>query len=363
MKRYYIFLLAAIFLNFVFVPTCMGGEVIDGIYYSDEAIEKMQLLQQLRDAINDPNYEPRDVEPFTGYGRVLDQHDNPVANAKVEAHWWRNEVVIGVGIKTHTDTVWVDTDQNGNFSVTSPNGAIPRLYGVAAKGYEERWDLTPYADHKNDRENMMKNSEADPIILYMRKLNPTTFVLKNETGYSFKESMTHLCFTLNQGLLRKIDPDLSKLRKPEQNDLIFIVSKNQDNSFTMQIQPIPAIGGSMQILNDYLYKAPAEGYGQQATITICPADGDVTKYLYFTSRNPAVYSRMTMDFRIRDDGQLSFSSTTWTNPYGKRNLEWEPELPSKLETRLFLEAENALKTGRLASEPVDLDQLVEQYAD
>jgi hypothetical protein len=362
MKRLYLFFLATLFMNLACPLTSIAdGEVIDGVYYSDQAMEKMRLLQKLQEAINDPNYEPRDVEPFTGYGRVLDQHDNPVANAKVEAHWWRNEVVIGVGIKTHTDTVWVDTDQNGNFSVTTPNGAIPRLYGVKAKGYERQKKLTPY--YQGDRESMMENSVNDPIIVYMRKLNPTTFVLKNETGYYFKESITHLCFTLNQGLLRKIDPDLSKIRKPEQNDFIFVVSKNQDNSFTVQIQPIPAIGGSMQILGDYLYEAPAEGYGQQATLTICPADGDVIKYLYFTSRNPAVYSRMTMDFRIRDDGQLSFSSTTWTNPYGKRNLEWEPELPSKLETRLFLEAETALKTGRLASEPVDLDQLIKQYAD
>lgn len=362
MKLLYLFFLAMLFMNLACPLTSLaGGEVIDGVYYSEQALEKMRLLQKLQEAINDPSYEPQESDSFTGYGRVVDQDGDPVANANVEAQWWRNEVVVGVGFKTHTDEMWVVTDQDGYFSVTTPNGAIPTFNKVNAKGYEARWDLTTYNNAGSAQDEMMKNSANEPIIIYMRKLNPTTFLLKSEVGFYFKESSTTLRYTMIPGLLRKIDSDLTKLRKPEQNDLIFDVNKNNDGSFTMHIQPVPKMDSSMQLLDEFLYAAPADGYGQEVTLTIMPEDNEINKYLYFTSRNPGVYSRMEMQLRIRDEGDLEFHSSTWTNPYGKRNLEWEPELPSRLETILFEEAESALLDGRLAQEPVSLQALIEQY--
>lgn len=361
MKRYCLVFLSVLVVNLLLLPSSIAGEVVDGVYYSDEALEKRKLLFDLQEVINNPPQEEEESEPFTGYGRVVDQYGIPVVNARVEAQWWRNEIIKGIGIKTHTDEEWFNTDQNGYFTVITPNGEIPSINSVEAKGYEYSWKLGLYNQDGNNQENMMENSEADPIILYMRKLNPTTFLLKSETGYSFNETVTHLRYTLNQGLLRKIDPDLSKLTTPEQNDLIFIVTNDGNDHFTMHIQPVPGINGSMQVLDDYLYEAPAEGYKPDVTLTIGSEDGEVRKYLYFTSRKSPVYSRMTMVIRIKDNGELAFGSTTWTNPYGKRNLEWEPELPNKLRHKLRKEAEKAIKSGKLAEEPEDLAKLMEQY--
>jgi hypothetical protein len=362
MKSYCLFFLSIMFLHLAIPQASTAGEVVDGVYYSDEALEKRQLLLDLREAINNPPQDIPEPESFTGYGRVIDQHGNPVVNARVEAQWDRFEIVSGFGLKRLVDDELFNTDPNGYFAVTTPNGAIPILFGVEAKGYEEQMWLSPYADkHGKERDDMMKNSANDPIILHMRKLNPTTFLLKSGVSHYFKEPNTTLRYTMIPGLLRPIDPDLSKLKKPEQNDLIFTVNKNGDGSYTMHIQPVPEIGGSMQILDDYLYAAPTGGYSQEISLTIRPEDGKVTKYLYFTSRKSSVYSRMEMELRVRDEGDLQFHSSTWSNPYGKRNLEWEPELPNKLRHKLRNEAEEALINGKLVEEPTDLQALIDQY--
>ncbi len=62
----------------------------------------------------------------------------------------------------------------------------------------------------------------------------------------------------------------------------------------------------LQILDEYLYEAPAEGYQQEVSLNIRPGDGGVKKYLYFTSRKMPVYSRM--EFEVQVDSYLTWVS-------------------------------------------------------
>ncbi len=358
MKKFVVIFLSIVALGLAMTSLTYAGEVIDGEYLSDEALEKRRLFEE---AINNP---PPQVEgeTFTGYGRVIDQNGDPISNAKVEVHWKRIEIIMGIGFKVHVDEEWVATDPNGYFSVTTPNGAIPSFWQVEANGYESQVDISPYNQNDNEREAMMKNSMNDPIILHMRKLNPTTFLLKSKSGYYFSEPTTTLSYTMIPGLMRQIKPDLSNIRKPIQKDLVFSVNKNEDGSYTLHIRLIPKNGGSMQLLDEYLYESPADGYQPNVTLTIRPEDGEVTKYLYFTSRKTAVYSRMTVGLKVRSsDGMLDLDCNTWTNPYGKRNLEWEPDLPFDAEEHFRREAQKALNEGTLPPEPENLQALIDQY--
>jgi hypothetical protein len=326
--------------------------------YESENMREIRELFEHRSVLLAENHEK--LQPFTGSGRVLDQDGDPVSGAEVEVHWAYLDP--DQDFKKVILKKWVKADMNGDFTFTLEKAHEPYINNVKSREYEFKRNLSPYFTlNPSEEKRMMANSENEPILLYMRKLNSTTFLLKSGVSHYFKEPNTTLRYTMIPGLLRPIDPDLSKLKKPEQNDLIFTVNKNGDGSYTMHIQPVPEIGGSMQILDDYLYAAPTGGYSQEISLTIRPEDGKVTKYLYFTSRKSSVYSRMEMELRVRDEGDLQFHSSTWSNPYGKRNLEWEPELPNKLRHKLRNEAEEALINGKLVEEPTDLQALIDQY--
>ncbi len=327
-------------------------------YESENMKEVRQYLKEMLVTLAE-NHE--NLQPVSGYGRVLDQHGDPVPGAKVEVHWSYYDP--DQYFKIIVLDKWVIADGNGNFTFILQKAHEPYINQVKSRGYEFQPNLSPYFSAEPDEENsMMANLNNEPITIYMRKLNPTTFLLKSSVSYYCKEPNVTLSYTMIPGLLDPVKPNLSNFRKPEQHDLIFTVTKNEDDSSTMHIKPIPTIGGSIQILDDFFYEAPSGGYSQEATITIPSGDGKIKKYIYFTSRNPAVYSRMAINLRIRDDGKLSFGSTTRTNPYGKRNLEWEPDLPNKLRHILRKEAEKALQAGTLPEEPADLQQLIEQYS-
>ncbi|MCL7488874.1 MAG: carboxypeptidase-like regulatory domain-containing protein [Desulfobulbaceae bacterium] len=341
-------------IGFCYIKTGWAAEE----YESENMKEVRQILKDMLVTLEE-NHEKQ--EPITGYGRVLDQKGDPVSGADVKVQWDYYDP--DQSFKIIVLDRWVTTDANGNFTFTVEKAHEPTIREVKAKGYDLLWDETPYYQLVPDEKNIMiANSNNEPVIIYMRKLNPTTFLLKSETGYYFKEPNTILRYTMIPGLMFKDDHDLSKMKKPEQNDLVFTVNNNEDGSYTMHIGPIPGIGGAMQMLDEYLYEAPADGYEPAASLTIRPEDGKLTKYLYFTSRKTPVYSRMTMELGIDDYGnELRFHCTTWTNPYGKRNLEWEPELPFDLFIKLRDEAEEALNNGTLPPEPEDLQALIEQY--
>lgn len=338
-------------------PCSICGEEV----FRDTESERMEMLKDLKANWPERLNEYLDTAPpLTIHGRVVDQNNDPVPGAEIDIHWEYFDKL--EFYQTHIGTETIKTDSMGFFIFTKNNALDLTMYDVSRIGYEFKQELTPYYQAGSGRKALRENSVQEPIIVYMRKLNPTTFLLKSSVSHSFKEPNTILRYTMIPGLMFKDDADLSKMKKPEQNDLVFTVNNNEDGSYTMHIQPIPGIGGAMQILDEYLYESPANGYEPAASLSIRPEDGKLTKYLYFTSRKTPVYSRMTMELRIDDyDNELRFHGTTWTNPYGKRNLEWEPELPSRLETKLFLEAEEALNNGILPSEPADLQALIEQY--
>lgn len=347
--------LLVIIAFFIFPSQAIGNDE-----YVDTVGQRLKMIDELK-----KNWPERldeylkTVPPATIKGRVIDQFNEPVPDASVKLQWEYFDPNEFYTIRIGTE--FVTTNNDGLFSFTVNHAFDLTMFGVTRKGYELKQDLSPYYQAGSGQQSLQVNSINEPIIIKMRKLNPTTFLLKSDVAHSFQEPSSLLRYTMIPGLLRKMDPDPGKLTKPEQNDLIFTVNKTDNGSYTVHIQPIPQIGGSMQVLDDYLYEAPADGYLPEVTLTIRPEDGEVKKYLYFISRKTPVYSRMTMDMQIVDN-ELRFRGDSWTNPYGKRNLEWEPELPSKLETKLFEEAEKALNNGACPPEPENLQALIEQYS-
>ena len=346
---------------FLFFSVILPGTAFAQLEFHTES--ERQRIEMARDLEENWTERVQEINELlsqqTIHGRVLDQNNEPVVGAQVKLQWNYFDLKEFWGI--HVETRYVSTNANGYFNHTVNQGFELSLFGVSKSGYEFKSETGgDYYQDYADEEAMIANSINEPIIIYMRKLNPTTFLLKSEVSRRLEESVT-LRYTMIPGLLIPIKPDLSNLKKPEQHDLIFTVTRNEDNSYILHIRPIPDVGGSMQLLDDYMYEAPAEGYASDLTIIARPEEEKIHKYLYFTSRNPPVYSRMEIRTKVRSDGKLSFKGSTWTNPYGKRNLEWEPELPFDLEEKLEKEAENALNSGSLPTEPSDLQQLIDQY--
>jgi hypothetical protein len=285
-----------------------------------------------------------DMAPFTIYGKVVDQYGEAVSNAQVRVGWFYLTLP-DLGLSTGEK--WVNTDNTGVFSCFILRGDSPSIAEIKKKGYEYIRSSDPTSELGDQaKEEGFKNSD-DPFVFKMRKLGPTTYIYHYDGGGEFSSPDEFVIYDIFHRGFDPIDRELTKLGNPERYDLIFDVTKSGDG-YTMNILPVQETG-SMQIVDQLLYEAPADGYQPEVTINMTAGERRET-YLYFTSRDPAVYSRMEMILDA-DNERLRLRYDTWTNPYGSRNLEYEPDLPNKLRHVLRKEATKALTSGKLPPEP------------
>ena len=285
------------------------------------------------------------------YGAVVDQHGAPVVGAEVDASW----PYISFDLRDKVKVVTLTTDVAGRFDFTFGFFGPPLIREIRRKGYEYDRTLNSYnKSNENVQDALISKSSTSPIVFTLRKMGTTTYLQHDgEIKTYFDQPNEFVVYDLFDRGFDAIDRDLAKLRAPELYDLIFDVTKDGGN-YSVKVLPVQETG-SMQFLNQLLYEAPAGGYQPEATIIITNGE-ERTTYLYFTSRKPPVYSRMKIVL-IASEEKLIFRYDTWTNPYGSRNLEYEPDLPADLHKKLRHEAEKALKSGKLPPEP-NIPQLI-----
>lgn len=288
-------------------------------------------------------------EPIANFikGKVIDQNGNPIPGVSVKASWYYTSALTLEG-KVEEETV--ETDGNGIFFFNSSSSDTPTIREIKKNGYEFSYENNPHFNlTENEEEERLLRSDVDPVLFYLRKLGTTTYLYEYGYNWYVQKESEAISYDAITRRIREISSDLSKLRKPEFIDLVLSASHDTaSGAYTVRlIAPLETNG--MQVSDTKFYKAPAGGYAKELTLEFNHGD-EVTKYIYFTSRNPAVYTRMELTCHANPE-RLTFRFDTWTNPYGSRNLELEPDLPWSLEGQLESEAINALKIGTIPPEP------------
>ena len=277
------------------------------------------------------------------FGVVLDQFGVPVAEAEVEASWR----FISLTLQDKVKVVTLKTDSKGRFDFFSGPFNPPLIRTIRKKGYEYNPTFNVYDTSQNLKESLIAQSANNPVSLTIRKMGPTTYLYSLMDNRLQAKEQTYLgAYNIFEPNTKPIK-DLSNLHNPERYDLLFSTVRTSNG---YQIHAKPILQSSFQFNSQLLYEAPDSGYLPEATLDIPFSDQEQTVYLYFISRNPAVYSRMRISITA-DENELRLYFRTWTNPYGSRNLEYEPNLPADLLLKLMDEAEDALKSGKLPPEP------------
>lgn len=279
-------------------------------------------------------------------GKVVDYNGNPISAVEITAGWFYTKLLtMEQGIEEQT----ILTDSDGLFFIETSTSGPPMIREIKKKGYEYNFDNNPFFHlSSNEEEERLLRSKDDPVLFYLRKLGPTTYLYEYGYNWYVQKESEIISYDAIARRIREIT-DLSKLKKPEFIDLVLSSTHDTaEGTYTVRLTA-PLETNGMQVSDTKLYEAPADGYSRELTLTFNHGD-EVTKYIYFTSRSPAVYTRMELDCKANPD-RLTFSFGTWTNPYGSRNLELEPDLPWSLEGQLEKEAISALKNGTLPPKP------------
>ncbi|MBU0673008.1 MAG: hypothetical protein KJ950_00010 [Proteobacteria bacterium] len=308
--------------------------------------DKTGIINWLKEKF--PNMEISEIIPekITVYCKVVDQTGAPVDGAKMKVS--RSYISLPNVFDPVVEDEWFVADSTGMINFKTIVEDDVDIFEIEKKGYEFSYFFSPFYDLNEDEAmEAFKQSVNQPIVFTLRKLGPTTYVYKNEGGGRFSKPDSFVIYDIYDQGLYSIDRDLTKLRVPYRYDLILDVTKSTAG-YTFKVLPVQDTG-SMQAVDQLLYEAPQDGYFKEVALTLNVGE-ELETYLYFTSRDPAVYSRMKMELTATET-DLRFRYETWTNPYGSRNLELEPDLPFDLYDKLRKEAEAALKSQKLPPEP------------
>jgi len=320
---------------------------------TDMPNDKPGIINWLKDKLGGMTITEVLIQETTVYCKVIDQNGDPVPGAQMETS--RLYTVLPDFYNSVGERKFIAADDAGQIKFDIKLHQDNDIEGIKKKGYEPGHFTASayYGLSREQKDELFKNSVNSPLVFILRKLGPTTYLYHvRDGGWYLRLPSTFVAYDIFEGC-KKIDRDLTKLRYPQRYDLVLDATK-ADSNYTVRITPVQQTG-SVQILDQYLREAPASGYQPEATINIGNGENRTT-YLYFISRNPGVYSRMKIEM-VASEEKLTFSYDTWTNPYGSRNLEYEPDLPWSLESKLEKEAEAALKSGKLPPEP-NIPQLI-----
>ncbi len=268
---------------------------------------RVQQFQQALDAENG--------KPLNYYGKVVDQHGEPVGGANVVGN-----VLLNVGFESSRyETFTTTTDVAGLFQFTNLHGVNIGL-SITKSGYE----IGKYDKASNGPDKGLHSTPTDRVVFTMWKLHgaePMVHWRLNRIGLTVDGTANSFDLLAGKRASGTGDIVVQFARTP----LNIEPRKPFDWVLTLQIPT----GGFAEITGPYANEAPAEGYQPTVTVAMPAGAKDWTPSFdhayFFTARNGQVFGRMTV--RLVGDYMnppTHFELEVYANPAGSRNLEFDP---------------------------------------
>ena len=290
------------------------------------------------------------------YGKVIDQWMNGVPDADVCISGHTADWMLGKRDKPYE--VRAKTDKDGLFHAVLkyPNRAYP---SASKDGYEllGRY-YTDLVQHRTTPEN--------PVVLQMRKKGEAVFLIRK----SISPLQNYLLLADGTNRMTKALDMLMSLtdaKSPPVEYADIIGDGAYDASekvWTLTLSVTNGMDG-MVLSDRLLHEAPADGYRKQCVIRVMNQSLQ-TKYVYLRSRQPAVYSRIELNYNLcYDPGKpdyLRVYYNFWLNPYGERSFEYDERVEAGFNVRQTLakEARTAIRSGKYPPKPTDVERLVRE---
>ena len=287
--------------------------------------------------------------PIHLYGYLLDQYGSPIGGATILYETERYGLLAPVFRKGRTAS-----DSDGFFVISTGSATYLFINDVVKHGYEFR----RASDGNRSCVGRSSSSRSNPLVYRLRKRQaPGTYLLKNSFSISLKagEGEAYWCGDLANGwsyfsrsafVSPEAFPDLE----------VTGVLDRERREWRLTIRTNGGQSG-IQIRDDLLYEAPADGYARTLDIAF-PFTERLRfpiRYLYVRLREPGMYARFRIDNSSESsDQRLHLRCEGVINPYGDRSFEplsFNADVDFRGFSQCRKEATEAFEKQRLAPRP------------
>lgn len=306
------------------------------------------------------------------YGQVVDQEGSPVVGAKVDVSV-PTPSRIGSPMKERQKFLF--TDEMGRFEVSGRTYSIPNLSGkylyirgIEKDGYDGLWnewlknDQTMFSFATSNKQRFVADKDS-PVIYQMRKRNANTTFLVGEHKFKIRvlaaDSGTAVGYDfIERDWLRSVARSQIGTTESKVDLLIQATFNKNDEKWTVILSSGNTNGGII-VSEQLLYEAPEKDYQPEYTFTPEERRPVKAKYVYLKSRDPAIYTRLEIQYINANKQFFRLIGKSVTNPYGDRNLEQATDLPYEVTKQLTDEAKISFRKDKRPTKP-DLPKLIKQ---
>lgn len=276
-------------------------------------------VKAMRDTILSQNI------PIKFWGKVIDQDNHPLEGVKVRLYTMRGNEYAPGKFNYPIDYRDFTTSADGLFTLTDATGYTLTIESIAKEGYELAKSRMTFG--YNGSSDLFVPESQHPVIFKMWKKGiqePLIFYHKNTR---IPYDGTPITLDLAKGKYSTDvnaagDLRITLLRSP-------LKIKWGTRNFDWQATIDAIDGGIIETKDEFMYRAPVEGYLPRIEIKMASGDPNWTSHkelsFYLKSQGGKHYSRVTVEFRTDSDQETTgFTFTSYINPTGSRNLEYDP---------------------------------------
>ncbi len=277
------------------------------------------IAAQMRELMTDAN------RPVSFFGRVVDQHGNPIPGVKVGLSVrYMKDFGPALGINDTFDHPKLTSDADGRFALLGAVGAFLTVESLEKPGYEPSAKAFQQAYWYWRDQDAYQPDPGQPETFQMWKLAGAEKLIRNAVGNGLSVSGSSTHFDLIEGKIVESGGDITArlIRKPEQ------IQWGQRN-YEWTIEIIANNGGILQSADEQMYRAPETGYQDKLVIHMPANERDWTDSVnlkfYITLRSGRYFGRVEVLGMVGSARPVTpFRLTTWINPSGSRNLGYNP---------------------------------------
>ena len=267
-------------------------------------------MRYIQNVHADPQYDWK--QPINFYGKVVDETNQPVANADVHFVW--NDLS-----QKGTSETNAQSDGNGLFLFTGQQGK--RLFvDVAKNGYYASRRNPLAFEYANPADGLFTPDAANPVVFHLRKKGQAEQLIHGLKLFGSRVD----------GSLSYVDLTAAKNGRTPPGDLTVQCTRSEPNdekkfdwTFTVGVPD----GGLIESTNEFDFVAPETGYQSSYQIAHRASDSDWTgqekRKFFVKSQGGQHYARIEITI-IPDYNQNAAYDVEWfLNPSGSRNLEYD----------------------------------------
>ncbi len=264
------------------------------------------------------------------WGKVIDQHNEPVAGVEVTATITTHQIP-PPGFKPQPTTIYsASTATNGVFYIKGRPGRGFTIETIKKEGYvlppalQSRTDNLFLYNYDQLDPKGFKADSLSPVVFHMWKIEQPEKLIKGEGFYGvIPDGRVYTVDLLTQKHAQGETPGDFRV-KIERPPSAKWGARGYDWSCAIE----GVGGGVIETQDEFMYRAPESGYLSRYEIKISAVDEHwydrQKRQFYLKSREGKVYARLEVEIFVNYQNEAALRVKYYANPSGSRNLEYDP---------------------------------------